>query len=134
VTRAIAGHRRIAGLINPAYHTPKYLAALAAGVVVAALVGIGLGMLMRSTAGAITTFVMTVLFLPMVLQVVPGRGGEWVRSIMLDALPEQLAGIHGNPYSVYGSSLSPPGVLAVIVAYLVLTLGIGAVTVLRRDA
>lgn len=105
-----------------------YLAANTASLVVVALVGLGLGFLIRSTAGALVTLCGLLFVMPVVSLLLPQPWDERLYSVMLPALPQQLAG------DVARAPLSPLGAGLVMVAYLVVALGAGAVVLTRRDA
>ncbi|MDQ2583847.1 ABC transporter permease [Saccharothrix yanglingensis] len=99
-----------------------------ASMVLLALVGLGLGFLLRSTAGALVTLCALLFVLPVVTLMLPPPWNERAYSVMLPNLAPQLSG------AVSEAPLSPPGAALVMLAYLVVTLGAGAVALLRRDA
>jgi ABC-2 type transport system permease protein len=133
ITQAIAGGRYIRVFSEPNFQTTGVLVAYAVTVPAMALTALGLGLWLRSTAGAITLLAVSLFVVPILAQAVPGPVGLWVRAVELDALAGQLAGV-GNPHSVFTSMLSPAGALAVMIAYPAALLGAGAWAVLRRDA
>jgi ABC-2 type transport system permease protein len=102
-------------------------------VVLVALAALGLGLVLRSTAGAITVIAVVLFVLPIVAQAVPGPAGTWLRAVEPGGLAGQLAGV-GNPDSVFGQALSPAGALAVMIAYPAVALGAALLAVQRRDA
>jgi ABC-2 type transport system permease protein len=132
-TRSIVGDRPIRVFTEPQAHTTQILLAQAAELAVVALLGLGLGAILRSTVGAVVCMVGLLYLVPMTAQAISQPWDERVNSVVVSALPGQLAGA-GNPHSVYGSALSPPVALAVLVAYAVLPLAVAAVLVERRDA
>jgi hypothetical protein len=87
-------------------------------VTATALIGLGFGVILRSTAGAITTVVVLLLFLPTVIRFVPSPWGDRLSSLMLPNLAEQI------------SRGSPAGIAA-LVLYVVAPLG-GALFLLKR--
>jgi ABC-2 type transport system permease protein len=87
-------------------------------VTATALIGLGLGVILRSTAGAITAVVALLLFLPTVARFVPGPWGDRLSSLMLPNLAEQIT--HGSLTGI-----------AALVLYIVATLG-GAMFLLKR--
>ncbi|MGC4900427.1 ABC transporter permease [Micromonospora echinospora] len=103
---------------------------LTAGVVVlvASLVALGFGALLRSTAGALLTMGGLIMVAPVFAHFLPTTWQLRVGSVLLPNLIPQLAGV-GNPYL-----LSQVGAAAVLALYLLLALGAGAVTFRRRDA
>lgn len=128
VAELIVGDRPIANYEAPLSDQVLPLLALGLSVAVVALVGCGLGVVLRSTAGAIAT-VCTVLFvLPILVGAfLPLPWGERVISMLLPSLAGQLADLSGV------GVLSPPGALAVMVAYVVVVLGAGTLLIRRRD-
>ncbi|MFD0662172.1 ABC transporter permease subunit [Thermocatellispora tengchongensis] len=107
---------------------------LAMGLMVAvfALFGLGLGAILRSTPGALSTLAGLWYVLPIVVNNLPEPWHEWVGSVLPGALAGQLAGT-GNPNSVYGSSLPPAAALAVMAAYAVVPLAVAVHLDRRRD-
>ncbi|MFT7834774.1 ABC transporter permease [Saccharothrix sp. BKS2] len=103
------------------------LLANTASLVLVALVGLGLGFVVRSTAGALVTLCGLLFVLPVVALLLPRRWGEPLYSVLPPVLPPQLAGAGG-------SVLSPSGAGLVMIAYVVVALGAGAVSLVRRDA
>jgi hypothetical protein len=103
---------------------------MANGVSVAlgALVGLGLGLLLRSTAGALVTLCGLMFVLPVVASLLPGPWNFRIVSITLPYLAPQLSGTLERPW------LTPAWAGIVMVAYLVVALGAGAVALVRRDA
>ncbi|WP_188194406.1 ABC transporter permease [Nonomuraea sp. SYSU D8015] len=106
------------------------LTAISLTVPAFALLGLGLGALFRSTAGAIALLAGLVYVIPMIIGNVPEPWSERLGSIMIGALPHQITG-DGNASSVYGSLLPPAAAAAVLVAYAALPL-LGATWLLRR--
>jgi ABC-type transport system involved in multi-copper enzyme maturation permease subunit len=98
-----------------------------------ALLGLGLGVILRSAAGAITVIAGLVYVVPIIIGNIPEPWSERVGSIMIGALPRQITG-DGNASSVYGSLLSPAGSAAVLIAYGVLPLLAATWLLRRRDA
>ncbi|GAA4208164.1 ABC transporter permease subunit [Actinocatenispora rupis] len=130
--RALVGDRHIAGLTGPAMHDTPLLLAYAGAAVTAALLGLGLGAVLRSTVGAVAALVGIVHIIPMVVWHLPDPAGRWASSLVLDALPQQLVGLD-NHNSVYGAALAPPAALAALLAYALLPLAAAALLLHRRD-
>jgi hypothetical protein len=103
------------------------VASLGLAVMVASVVGLGLGLLIRSTAGTLVTLGALLFILPTVAFFLPSPWDVRVASVMLPNLADQLAGT-----SVRGV-LSPLGALITMVVYLVVAIGGGAVALSRRD-
>ncbi|MFD1150357.1 ABC transporter permease [Saccharothrix hoggarensis] len=104
------------------------LLANVASMVLVALVGLGLGFLLRSTAGALVSLCGLLFVLPTVTLLLPEPWNERAYSVMVPVLAPQLAG------EVPDAPLSPVQAGLAMVAYLVVALGAGAATLLRRDA
>ncbi|RJL34541.1 alpha/beta fold hydrolase [Bailinhaonella thermotolerans] len=104
---------------------PGLLVAGAAGAA-AALVGLGVGALVRSTAGALVTLIVILFVLPGAAQVLPRPLGPRVGSFMFENLPEQIA--HPHPEGVLG----PIAALALLIAYPVVALTGGAAAIALR--
>lgn len=104
-------------------------AALANGVsiMVLGLVGLGLGLVIRSTAGALISITALLLVLPTVAFFLPRPWDARVASVMLPNLPAQLSG-----QSDFGV-LSPLGAGGVLAAYAIVALGAGTWALTRRD-
>lgn len=102
-------------------------------IVVAALVGLGVGMIIRHTAAAITgllmwSFVVESLFAPLlpdgVLHLLPFSAGYR----LLDAGPQFEAPV------VIADQLARPAYAAIFVGYAVVSLAVGTVLLYRRDS
>jgi ABC-2 type transport system permease protein len=103
-------------------------------LVAAALFALGVGTLLRSSAGAITVALMVLLLLPGVLSFI---SLDWVEKIV-DYLPLPASGAFlgggQDSLSSTGEALSPTTGVLVIAAYALVPLIIGAVVLRRRDA
>ncbi|GAA3138446.1 ABC transporter permease subunit [Nonomuraea salmonea] len=108
------------------------LIALTLTVPVFALLGLGLGALLRSPAAAIAVVAGLVYVLPIIIGNLPEPWSETLGSLMIGALPRQLIG-DSNASSVYGSLLSPLGAAAVMIGYAAVPLIAATVLVRRRD-
>ncbi|KOX27979.1 hypothetical protein ADK67_12835 [Saccharothrix sp. NRRL B-16348] len=104
------------------------LLANTASLVLLALLGLGLGFLLRSTAGALVSLCALLFVLPTLALVLPSPWNERVYSVMLPVLAPQLAA--ESP----GAPLSPAAAGLAMLAYLALALGAGSIALLRRDA
>lgn len=102
-------------------------------VAVFALLGLGLGVLLRSAAGAITGVVLVWHVLPTAVFQLPAPWDERVGSVMLSGLPAQISGRGAEP-SIYGHLLPPVAASAVLAAYALVPLAAGALVLRRRDA
>jgi ABC-2 type transport system permease protein len=103
-------------------------------LVAAALFALGVGTLLRSSAGAITVALAVLLLLPGVLSFI---GLDWVQTIV-DYLPLPASGAFlgggEDSLSSAGKELTPTTGVLVIGAYAVVPLIAGAVALVRRDA
>jgi hypothetical protein len=93
-----------------------------------ALVGLGLGLLFRSTAGALVTVCALMFVVPVVAMLLPAPWDYRISAVTVPYLAPQLAGI------IPGAPLSQVGAGLAMVAYLVVALGAGAVALTRQDA
>jgi hypothetical protein len=103
------------------------LLANTASLVLLALLGLGLGFLLRSTAGALVALCALLFVLPSLALILPYPWNERVYSVMPPVLAPQLAA------DAPGAPLSPLAAGLVMLAYLALALGAGALALLRRD-
>ncbi|GAA4151134.1 ABC transporter permease subunit [Actinomadura keratinilytica] len=130
---AIIGDRPITGQHLVLADQAAHLLAAGLSVAVFALLGLALGVLLRSTAGAIVVVVLLWHVVPLLVANLPAPWDRRIGSFMLAGLPGQVAEGAGAP-SVYGDLLAPPAALAVLLAYAAVPLAAAAVAVGRRDA
>ncbi|WP_157253570.1 ABC transporter permease [Nonomuraea typhae] len=102
-------------------------------VAVFGLLGLGLGVILRSAAGAIGVLVGLVYVVPMIVGNLPEPWSERLGSVMIGALPREIAGA-SLASSVYGSLLPPVAAGLLLAAYAVLPLLAGAWLLRLRDA
>ncbi|GLZ08024.1 hypothetical protein Acsp03_54900 [Actinomadura sp. NBRC 104412] len=133
-TRLVVGDRPIAGHRTAIAHELPELLARAGLITVYALLGVGLAVLLRSTAAAIVSIVVPWYPLPMLLGLLPDPWGKRIAAFVPDALPGQIAGHGSNTSSVYGDLLPPAAAAALMVAYAVLPLWLASSVIQRRDA
>ena len=95
--------------------------------VAAALVGVGLGAALRSSAGAIAAITGLLFVAPVVSVYLPSPWDERLFGVLLPSLVGQLTG--ATDYA-----LGPVGAGVALLAYPVVALGAGALVLLRRDA
>jgi ABC-2 type transport system permease protein len=97
------------------------------------LLALGLGTIIRHTAGAISAFVGVVLVLPLIVQALPA----WISNALGRYLPANIGFVmfstHGAPDRI-GSAFSPWAGFGLLVLYTVVILGIGCWVLVRRDA
>jgi ABC-2 type transport system permease protein len=143
VTRAIVGDRPMVAWIG--HHASAYYAepvsshavlllCLGSTAMLFALVGLGLGTLMRSAIGPIACIAGLMYVIPIVAIHLPAPWGERVMAMLPPNLGIELAGQSAYSQVGDGTALAPAVVLAAIAAYIVLSLGAGAVALQRRDA
>ncbi|KAE8764754.1 ABC transporter permease subunit [Georgenia thermotolerans] len=101
-------------------------------LVASSLFALGVGTLLRSTAGAITGSLVILFLLPVILQFIQI---DWVQDIV-SFLPMPAANGFLSVSDTFGSNdlLSPWQAVAVVAAYPVVTLAAAAVVLRRRDA
>jgi ABC-2 type transport system permease protein len=106
-------------------------AVVLAGVYVAGigLVAMGLGAIIRHTAGAITALVGLVFLVPLILQAFPSSIKNSVSQYLPSDVGSAMASVHRQVHS-----LSPGVAFGVLCAYVVVALGIGGLLLVRRDA
>ena len=104
------------------------LLANTASLVLMGLLGLGLGFLLRSTAGALVALCALLFVLPSLTLILPSPWNGRAYSVMLPSLAPQLSG------DMSGTPLSPIQAALVMLAYLVLSLATATITLLRRDA
>jgi ABC-2 type transport system permease protein len=104
---------------------------LAAGLYLAVitLVGLGLGTVIRHTAGAIAAMFALVFLIPHVINAMPAPWDIRIGKYMLDNAGQQMTALHGTP-----GYLSPGPSLIICVAYMAVALAAAAVAITRRDA
>lgn len=133
LSRAVISDRFSGVYAAPILEKLPTLTATSLSVPAFALLGLGLGAILRSTAGAVGILVGMVYVIPIVCGNLPEPWSGRLGSLMIGALPRQITGDHLTN-SVYGSLL-PPAVAAVaLVAYAAAPLLMGAWLLRRRDA
>ncbi|TDC04995.1 ABC transporter permease [Nonomuraea longispora] len=133
VTRWVLGDRFSGAYTAVFADRLPLLIAISVSVPVFALLGLGLGALMRSSAGAIAILVGLVYVIPMIIGNIPEPWSERLGSVMIGALPREITG-DTITTSVYGSLLPPALAAAVLVAYAALPLLAAAWLMRRRNA
>ena len=113
--------------------TPGVLrAVLMAGayVCLCGLFGLGLGAIIRHSAGAIAATVVVIFALPLLLLPLP----DSMRNDIVKFLPEQIAGSGITAVQPEANTLSPWVGLGLLCLYAAILLGVGAFLLARRDA
>lgn len=129
-TASVALNRMLAGA-TPGVEPGTVRATIGAAVapVALALLGLGIGALVRHTAAAITVYVLSMLVLPAVVEAVlpPDVGGKAIRFVPVAAAQGLYA--VGNPFRMF-----PPGPAAAVLAgWVTVVLCAGALVLWRRD-
>ncbi len=118
--------------LNAALPDPGVLRGVfAAGLYLAiiTLVGLGLGAVIRHTAGAIAALFALVFLIPQVIHAMPAPWATRIGKYMLDNAGQQMTALHGAP------GYFPPGAsLIVCLAYPAAALGTAAILITLRDA
>jgi ABC-2 type transport system permease protein len=130
--RAIVGDRPILLDAGPFGHQVPLLVAEGLLPMMFALIGLGLGVVLRSAAGTITCLALLWYPLPIVANQLPEPWHERVASIIPDALPGQLAHA-GNAHSIYGDALPPWAAGLVVVLYIAVPLAAAVLLLRHRD-
>jgi ABC-2 type transport system permease protein len=97
-------------------------------ILVTGLVGLGLGLAVRSTAVAVVVVGVLLWGLPAITPMLPEPWNMDVSGVMVPYLVWEVAGIVDDP------PLSPLAAVATLIIYVLVTLGAGTATLLRRDA
>ncbi|WP_433445199.1 RRXRR domain-containing protein [Nonomuraea sp. CA-141351] len=133
VTRWVLGDRFSGAYTSAFLDRLPLLLTLALTVPTFALLGLGLGALLRSTAASIVILVGLVYVIPMIIGNIPEPWSERLGSLMIGALPREITG-YIITTSVYGYLLPPAAAVAVLVAYAALPLVAAGWLLRRRDA
>jgi ABC-2 type transport system permease protein len=104
------------------------LLANTASLVLLALLGLALGFVLRSTAGALVSLCALLFVLPTVALILPSPWNERAYALMLPSLAPQLSG------DIPNAPLSPLQAALAMAAYLLVALATATLTLLRRDA
>lgn len=97
-------------------------------ILVTGLTGLGLGLAVRSTAVTIVVVGVLLWGLPAITPMLPEPWNVDASAVMVPYLVWEVAGVVEDP------PLGPLAAVAVLVMYVLVTLGTGTVTLLRRDA
>ena len=120
------------GLIRTTFAAlPRRRAVLAAGLYLAVItvVALGLGAIIRHTAGAIAALFGLVFLIPQVIHVMPAPWDARIGKYMLDNAGQQMTALHGAP-----GFFSPGLSLLVCLAYPAAALATAGFLITRRDA
>lgn len=131
--RLVVGDRFSGVYTTPFLERLPTLVATSLSVPVFALLGLGAGAILRSTAGAVATLVGLAYVIPMICGNLPEPWSERLGSLMIGGLPRQITGADLT-HSVYGSQLAPWAAAAVMAVYATVPILAGALLVRRRAA
>lgn len=123
--RGLVGNRPIAGYTGALTDQLPLVFASAALVAVTAVVGLSLGTILRSTAGAVVALTTLLFVLPGLTSLLPAPWSDRVNAFFLPSLPEELSGT--------GGALEPGAAAGVLAAYAIGTIAIAALSLIRRD-
>ncbi|MBN6053243.1 ABC transporter permease subunit, partial [Nonomuraea sp. RK-328] len=132
-SRLVAGERRL-GFNESSFgaNVPMLLASVLS-VTVLAIVGLGLGAAVRSTAGALVSVVSLLFVLPGIANYLPAPWNTRIAAFMLPNLTPQLTGERLSRR--LGDGILPPwAALLVLLAYAAVALGAGLHMLSKRDA
>lgn len=97
-------------------------------ILVTGLLGLGIGLAVRSTAVTIVVVGVLLWGLPAITPMLPPPWYMDVSAVMVPYLVWEVAGVINDP------PLGPPAAVGALIVYVLVTLGTGTVTLLRRDA
>jgi len=102
----------------------------AAYLAVAAVLGVGLGALLRNTAAAVTALFGLLFGLQILAGLIPGATGVTLEKFMPSTAGQAIASVHPDP----GTSLGPWAGLGLFTVYTVIVLAVAARRMSRGDA
>ncbi len=102
----------------------------AAYLAVAAVLGVGLGALLRNTAAAVTALFGVLFGLQLLAGLIPGATGVTLEKFMPSTAGQAIATVHPDP----GTSLGPWAGLGLFAGYTVIVLALAARRISRGDA
>ncbi|GLW12426.1 ABC transporter permease [Microtetraspora sp. NBRC 13810] len=125
--QAVVGGRPIgASFAEPA--ALSEVLATGAGCAVAAVTGLGLATVLRSTSGALVALVALLLSPTVIERFLPAPWNDWSSSLTIPALTRQLAGVPD------AGAFGPLPAVAILTSYVVISLLAAAFAITRRDA
>ncbi len=95
---------------------------------------LGLGFIIRNTAGTIATFVAIILIIPAILGVLPASIKRPIVEHMPSALGSSMASTHQRTTDFAGTLIDPWGATALLAIYVLVMLLLAWVLLKRRDA
>lgn len=125
--QAVVGGRPIGASFSEPAALPEVLAA-GAGSAVAAVIGLGLATILRSTPGALIALVALPLAPTVIERFLPAPWNDWMGSLTVPSLTRQLAGVPDS------GAFGPSSAIAILSGYVVISLLTAALAINRRDA
>lgn len=131
-TEVIIGERPIGGQPGVDIEGAIQVSAMALSMTMFALLGVGLGTILRSGLASIVVLATLWYVAPLIASNLPAPLGPWLSSLVPGALAGQLTGM-GNVGSVFAAELSPLGAAVAMLGYAVVPLAIGVILLDRTD-
>ena len=103
-------------------------------LVLLAILAIGIGFIVRSTAGAISLFVGVLLVIPLIINILPSSISSGIEPYLPSNLGLAMVVTTTHKTDFAGTLLSPWSAALMLVLYAVVVLGIGAWLLQKRDA
>ncbi|MEU7899980.1 ABC transporter permease subunit [Nonomuraea sp. NPDC049152] len=125
--QAVVGGRPIGASLSERAALTEVLAT-GAGSAVAAIAGLGLATILRSTPGALIALVALLLAPTLIERFLPAPWNDWAGSLTIPALTRQLAGVPDS--GAFGPSLTT----IILTGYVMISLLAAAQAITRRDA
>lgn len=125
--QAVVGGRPIGASLSEPAALPEILAT-GAGSAVAAVTGLGLATILRSTPGALIALVGLMLTPTATERFLPAPWNDWTSSLTISSLTRQLAGVPDS------GAFGPSAASTILAGYVVISLLAAALAITRRDA
>lgn len=125
--QAIVGGRPIGASLSEPAALPEVLA-WGAGAAVAAVAGLALATVLRSTPGALIALAGLLLAPTVIERFLPAPWNDWTGSLTIPSLTRQLAGVPDS------GAFGPSAAAMILMGYAVVSLLAAALAITRRDA
>ena len=132
VTLVTQAHVPVASLSTPG--VPMALVRTGLFLALIAVAGLALGMLLRSTAGAISIYVALLLVVPIIVSLLPSSVSSHIGPYLPGNLGNAMETASGNTSNYDGALLTAWTATGYLVAYVVGLLAIGTALFVKRDA
>ena len=123
-------HARNAGVSITGHNVLPTVLAAGFYLTAIALVGVGVGAMIRHTAGALGVMVALLFVLPQLVYVLPSPSGRWFDEAMPSNAGLTITSLLHSP----GPALSPDQAIALLLGYVAAALLGGLYSIVRRDA